>query len=425
MSTRWQGLLGAALVLALAFPGWADEPFEHGEVFAGIGGGRVTRFSSSGAARGALSIQGGGQMTGMCFDLDGNLYATSFSSGTMAKFDKTGQLLSSQWGGPFSTHAESCVVDKDGNVFTGEVDGQNLIRKFDPDGKLLASFSPRRESRGLDWIDLAADQRTMFYTSEGGRVLRFDVRSDRQLDDFVSGLEGSCYALRVRENGEVMVACQQQVYRLSRDGSVVKTYPIAGEHLFGMNLDPDDKHFWTGGLSSGNVYKVHLETGQGTTQPIFNATGAQARRQGSLTDLLGGLFGGGEMMGGLAVYGERTAAVAEVVRRQDEDRQIEEVERRRQARVVFGPPVAIDLGRVAPEAPGRGALDLTSARLEADALARVSTDLAARGVVLELETEKGWRALGYEPIELPIDLVGLRRWTVRARVERCLSLIHI
>jgi len=85
---------------------------------------------------------------------------------------------------------------------------------------------------------------------------------------FANGLTGPyCYALRLRPNREVMVACQDAVHRLSPQGANLHTYPrlAIGEAdpngLFAMNLDPDGTSFWTAGATSGNVYRVDIETG--------------------------------------------------------------------------------------------------------------------------------------------------------------------
>lgn len=448
-------LVGALVVLA-ASAAVADDPFQNGDVFAGLDNGRIVRSSATGQRRGTLDASGG-PMTGMCFDLDGNLYATDFG-GTMRKYDRNGRLLDGGWGGPFSAHPESCVVDAAGNVYTGEVDGESRIRKHDASGALIKSFRPRTDDRGVDWIDLAADQCTMFYTSEGSRVMRYDVCRDRQLDDFVADLAGSCYALRVRENGEVMVACRRQVYRLSSTGRTLDTYPIADERLFAMNLDPDGKHFWTGGILSGRVYRVDIASGSGTTRPVFDVSGASGKKR----SFLGGLLRRDELMGGLAVYGERTAALAKVdagqeqaqaeaarqeaarlaaeQARRDEEARLAEEERRRQeaarlaeeerrrldaekklraGRVSFGPASPVELGEVAAGSSAESALGLDGTTVEGWGRVRVTTDLDVAGVVLEVMTDDGWKALGSQAVELPLDPDGTRRWAVRVRVGNC------
>jgi len=63
----------------------------------------------------------------------------------------------------------------------------------------------------------------MYYTSEGSEFKRFDVCTDTQLVDFATGLTRPCFALCVRANSEVMVACASQVYRLDSTGGVMQT----------------------------------------------------------------------------------------------------------------------------------------------------------------------------------------------------------
>ena len=252
----------------------AGVSFSSGDLFAGVGTGMIGHYSSSGVLLDTLdTTTASTEQTGMCFDKSGDLYSTNFESGTMSKFDNHGNLLVANWGGPFSTHPESCVLDKAGNVYVGEVDGANQILKFNQSGTLLASYSPNAESRGLDWIDLASDQCTMYYTSEGNGVHRFDVCTNTQLSDLTTGLSGPAYALRILNNtSDVLVASTGQLYRTNSTGAIVNTYALpSGEtsFLFAMNVDPDSKTFWTAGYNTGNIY--HIDIATGTVLGQFNA----------------------------------------------------------------------------------------------------------------------------------------------------------
>ena len=286
--------LALFLVVALALGfgegrAWAVV-FNKGDVFAGVGNGLIKHFSPTGTLIETLDTTSGSTYdTGMCFDSSGNLYSTNFATSTMSKFDHAGALLSASWGSGFNALPESCVVDSAQNVYVGQAGGSNQVLKFNSSGTPSGSFSPALEARGTDWIDLAADQCTLLYTSEGNSVKRFNVCTNTQLTDFATGLTGPCFALRIRPNGEVMVACLSQVYRLNSDGSVHQTYPISDGSLFALNLDPDGTHFWTGGESSGNIYKIDIDTGNGSSAPLFNA-GAPVE------------------LDGLSVFGEITAS---------------------------------------------------------------------------------------------------------------------
>ena len=266
--------------------------FQRGDVLAGTGNGQVKHFSPSGKLVDTLNTtSGSSEETGMCFDRQGNLYVTNWTTNSMTKFNSDGVLIGYPFGTPFNSHPESCVADASGNVYVGESDDSARIVKFDSNGVELATFSPQVEERGVDWLDLAADQCTVFYTSEGNAVKRFNVCTNSQMPDFRPDLDGPCFALRVRLNGEVMVSCERRVYRLSFTGTTIDTYEAStyGESgtLFAQNLDPDGTSFWTGGYTSGRIYRIDIVSGG-----IVDYFDAEP----------------GTFLAGLAVFGEITAA---------------------------------------------------------------------------------------------------------------------
>lgn len=274
------GLTGVAIVAATSAPASADGvAFQTGDLLAGQTDGTIRHYNSSGQLLDTLtSVSSSSEETGMCFDQPGNLYATNWEASSMTKFGPNGNVLTSPWGGPFNTHPESCVVDANANVYVGSVDS-GALQKYDESGNLLATFQPQVEDRGIDWIDLASDQCTVYYTSEGSGVHVFDVCANQQRPDFATGLPSPCYALRIRQNGEILVACSSEVVRLSPTGSVIQTYPDSSlpgaSYLFAMNLDPDGTSFWTADFYNGNVYKVDIATGAVLEQ--FNAGSSGVR----------------------------------------------------------------------------------------------------------------------------------------------------
>jgi len=239
-------------------------------------------------------------VTGLCFAPDGNVLATRFAWPGPILYSHVGALIDDAFGehtGDTVTMAyhESCVYDHAGNVYIGLAGGNGspdtatAVHKFDRFGHSLDSFVVPTGTRGTDWIDLAGDDCTLYYTSEETSVRRYNVCTRTALGTFANGLTGPyCYALRLRPNREVMVACQDAVHRLSPQGVNLRTYPRAdiGETdaagLFAMNLDPDGTSFWTAGLFSGNVYHVDIASGT----------------------VLGGFNSGAGGVAGLAVYNE-------------------------------------------------------------------------------------------------------------------------
>lgn len=280
--------LAIALVAGLIASA-AEAQFQSGNVLAGVGAGKIKRFSSTGTLLQTLdSGTTSSETTGMCFDASGNLFGTLFTINQVAKYNNSGTMLSNTFGGTF-LNAESCNVDATGNLYFGQASSAN-VKKVDPSGTLLTNYTMATEQRGTDWIDLASDQCTLFYTSEGPSVKRYNVCTSTQLADFATALPGGrCFALRIRPNGEVLVACTSVVNRLSSTGTVLGSYPASGftppdSFLFALNLDSDGSTLWTGGISTGNVYRLNIATGAQITS--FNA----------------GILGGS--MAGLTVVGE-------------------------------------------------------------------------------------------------------------------------
>lgn len=239
--------------------------YAGGDVFAGIGNAQVKHFDNTGVLKDTLTdVSSSSETTGMAFDTANNLYSTDFTAQTVSKYDSQGNYLSVFANG-FAGHPESIVFNNAGDAFVGQADA-TTIEEFDASGNHLASFTAQTEDRGTDWIDLAADQCTMLYTSEGTSILSYNVCTNTQNPDFVTGMTGAnAYALRIRPNGEVLVADSSQVLRFSSTGTLLQTYTFPGSPndttLFALNLDPDGTSFWTGDLRTGDVFRVDIATG--------------------------------------------------------------------------------------------------------------------------------------------------------------------
>jgi hypothetical protein len=245
-------------------------PLQTGDVLAAVGEGRINHFSPDGALLDTLNFGGGIYDTGMGFDAAGNLYVTAFDLNNVYKFDSKGVLLGS-FGSGYNADPESIVFDNAGNAYVGQADGFGTILKFNSVGTLVDTYSPQREDRGTDWIDLAADQCTMHYTSEGSEIKRYNVCTRTQRSDYATGLPGGiCYAHRIRPNAEELVACSSVVNRIDSSGALIQSYQVPGASLlFALNLDPDGRTFWTADYYTGSVYRLNIADGSIIKQ--FNA----------------------------------------------------------------------------------------------------------------------------------------------------------
>ncbi|MBI2823039.1 MAG: DUF11 domain-containing protein, partial [Acidobacteria bacterium] len=236
--------------------------FARSDVFASVGKGVTRRYSPEGTLLQTLdSGTGSLETTGMAFDSAGNLYVTQFQNNSVFKFDINGNRIG-RFGEGYS-FPESIVIDLAQNIYVSNA-GANRLFKFNAAGTLLDTYTLEIEDRGVDWIDLAADQRTMFYTSEGKQIKRYDVASKTQLPDFnTTPLPGrQAFALRLLPGGGLIVADSQSVLRLDAGGNVVQSYDAPGEDFwFAVNLDSDGRSFWSGNILTGKVYRFDIQSG--------------------------------------------------------------------------------------------------------------------------------------------------------------------
>lgn len=223
--------------------------------------------------------------------IDVSTYTTTSACGTDPDNPKLG------CGAP-----SSIVFDAAGDMYVGTVDGTNQILKFSSAGVLLDTFTVPLGVRGAGWIDLAVDQKTMFYTSEDNtiRVFRVDRQPlsaalftagvehlwDATLDPTNSGLFGKIvvknaandpiqtqtYQVRVLPPGDgsggLLVVLNAYVARINLSGNLVQAYmqPETSEPLHSFEITPDGRSIWIISQPLGawtqptKLYKVHVPT---------------------------------------------------------------------------------------------------------------------------------------------------------------------
>ena len=252
LKIRW---IAAAAWLACAPTAYAAT-FTVGDVFASVGNGKVDVYSKTGVFKTTLDTTLGGFTTGSTFDAAGNFYVTAFTANKVSKFDANGNLVNSSWTVGLGSN-ESIVFDKAGNAYVGNAGAQQIL-KVDAAGTHLATYNVQSNT---DWIDLAADQKTMIYSDESSTIRRFDVSANTALANFATG-SGPFFAKRIRPNGDVMVASGSgNVYRFDSTGALVQTYASGIGGVFALNLDPDGTSFWTGATGGTAIREFNIATG--------------------------------------------------------------------------------------------------------------------------------------------------------------------
>ena len=175
-------------------------PLVHGDVLVSVGDGKIHQFSPDGTMIGVLDTGLAGATTGMEIH-DDLLWVTAFGAGTVVRFNMAGTYLGA-FGGPYGSSPESIVFEEDGDYWVGHADGDADLRRYNSAGTLQQQLDAAVDARGTDWIELSADGCTLYYTSEGGRILRIDVCTGLQLPDLDDVGSGEAFEIeRAAERG--------------------------------------------------------------------------------------------------------------------------------------------------------------------------------------------------------------------------------
>lgn len=268
-------LLGMLLLLCSAGLAEAGSSYAVGDVFLGINGVGVEEFTPTGTL--VQTINGGGGLftvTGMAFQSNGNLLVTNFGGGNVVQYDNSGNLLNASFVTGISA-PESIAIDSTGNVYVSSVGGTGITKYTSAGGAAINTSIAGTRS---DWIDLAADQKTMLYTQENTSVFSVNVATNTSNPSF-STLGGNHAALRIIPTGafagDVLVSDEQSgnPELLSADGStIVKTYTGGGLGVdFALNIDANGTAFWTAD-TDGNVVEFDIASGAILQKWSANAT---------------------------------------------------------------------------------------------------------------------------------------------------------
>ena len=151
----------------------------------------------------AISDGLGGFTTGCAFDPALNkLYTTNYSNSQVVVYDNADPHSILQNITDPNGSNESIVFAKNGDFYVGQPFAP-VINRYNAAGSLIATYTVASDggTGGTDWIDLGPNQTTLFYTSEGASIKRFDTVAG-QLTDFATLLGGSAFAFRLLPPGD-------------------------------------------------------------------------------------------------------------------------------------------------------------------------------------------------------------------------------
>ena len=263
-------LLSVLLLLPLPGSGQTHLTFQPGDVLVSLEPGPVQWWHPDGVLDRVLISTVVGTGEGLDFDASGNLFVTRWciddwclSGNTVEKFNVSGQSLGPVGSG-YDCAPHAIVFDAAGAAYVGQAGCTGAVLKFPSWGSSPMVFAVQSEPQGSFWIDLAPDRCTLFYTSLGPNVKRFDVCTGVQLPNFnIAPLPGGfTHDLRVLPDGGVLVASGAVIARLNASGALVQTYAVAGEPSVWAGIAlVGDGTFWAANYESSNVHRFNLTSG--------------------------------------------------------------------------------------------------------------------------------------------------------------------
>jgi hypothetical protein len=246
------------------------ETFAAGDLFISMENGPVQWRRADGTLVRTLAGAIPGTGEGMGFDAAGNLYVTRWrldtnpdtSGNTTEVFDVHGQSLGA-FGSGYDCDPHAIVFSQAGTAYIGQAGCTGAVLKIVP-GQTPIALGVAPDNQGSFWIDLAADGCTLYYTSWGPNVKRFNACTGVQRPNFNTAPlpGGEAHDLRVLPDGGVLVSSGEIIARLDASGALVRTYTVPGESSPWTGLDlVGDGTFWAGNYESSNVYRFDLTNG--------------------------------------------------------------------------------------------------------------------------------------------------------------------
>lgn len=243
--------------------------FQRGDVIVSLEPGPVLWHGPDGSLKRILVGTEIGTGEGMAFDAAGNLYVTRWCYDSTCSMGNTVERYSplglpyGTFGSAYDCSPHTILFDGADAAYVGLAGcSGNIVRLVG--GETTATFPVAPENQGTFWMDLAPDRCTMFYTSSGPNVKRYDVCAGVQLANFnrapLPG--GITQDLRVLPDGGVLVSSGEVIARLNASGTLVQTYGVPGEESLWSGLElAGDGTFWVGNYWTSNVYRFDVATG--------------------------------------------------------------------------------------------------------------------------------------------------------------------
>jgi len=254
--------------------------WEKGDVFVG-GVGMLKVYDNSGVFKEKLDIPQLGLPIFGFNNMTDKLYITDWNNDKIYVYDGRSlhhirQTIDTKSGVYHDCkHTNGIVFAVNGDFYVGHSEGRTPIQRFNSTGRFQSTYSVATEGRegGVDFLSLSADQKTMYYTSKGERIMRYNLVDKLQLTDFAN-IPGEplrdLVLLPPDGKGGLIVAQSDEIKRLDINGKVVKSYSAPDINLwFTLALDPNGTSFWALSPSGGGkVCRFNIQSGKIEVGPI-------------------------------------------------------------------------------------------------------------------------------------------------------------
>ena len=238
-------LASIGIVFSPANRAGAATVFQSGQVFASTGNSTVSVYDpASGNLLTSLTDNTAEPYTaGTAWDSHGNLYVADDTMGDISVYKPDGTLDTEWNNGAFTSGATtgngifaygltnplSIVFDNSGNMYVGQ-QTTPYIAEFNSSGARQPDIGPvQTELYGADWIDLAKDQCTLYYTTEGSNIHTYNKCTNTQGANFnvaafptvdsSTNLPVQAFQVKILSSGEVLVADSNAVLLLDQNGN--------------------------------------------------------------------------------------------------------------------------------------------------------------------------------------------------------------
>lgn len=281
------------------------QAFARGDVFVGAtvlndpaddhaGRGRILQYDADLTEKGMLWLAETTHLVGgLKFDARGRLWAFDSQSFTVLVIHEGGRVERRDFGARPYSHVNFA---RDGTLYLGEHIAGDTIRPdiqarlgttlphmpgtqrygdghvwhFREDGTLIREYATQTHGGmagflGVTHSALSPDGTTLLYCSETGpRLMRYDLRRDRQLPDLQSFPEGQremFFGMEYGPDGNLYVLRGNRMDVIGKSGTTLRSIPLPGTGWATMALAADGRCAYVGNFFTGELGKIDLDSG--------------------------------------------------------------------------------------------------------------------------------------------------------------------